>query len=148
MQTMASPISICSPSSFGNASRSTQLSFQIQLGFQASISSKLPQWATLSNPYSSAFFLNGQRFQIHAASSKFKSTNPISKSTSKLNQFGLQVQVQSQLRYVFFFSQIGESFRSGTSLLKSSQPSNTTTLPAELSNPLKSSQILFPKRRL
>ena len=84
------------------------LQMQSQFGFQTQCA--VLYSATFLNSIRLLFFFNslskfrstqlsfpssfGQRFQFHAASSKFKSTNPISKSTSKLNQFGLQVQSQ------------------------------------------------------
>ena len=109
MQTMASPISICSPSSFGNASRSTQLSFQIQLGFQASISSKLPQWSTLSNPYSSAFFLNlGNAFkstQLNSLPQWATPSNPNLNQTSKSNaQYLNSATFLNSIRLLVYFS--------------------------------------------
>ena len=104
----------------GNAFRS------MQFGFQTSLSSKrlqihtaqLPSliWATLSSPCSSASNSNPQ---IQFGQS----------------QIDLQTQFHSASCLHFQLAlKISESFRSGTSLLKSSQPSNSTTLSAELSN--------------
>ena len=122
-------------------------------------------WATLSDQYNSA-----SKFQIRCAvlysasflsSSKFKSTNLISKSTSKLNQFGLQV--QSQLGFqiavlysatflnsirpssaistrppnVYFFSTLFQNWRiipQWNFSHKSSQPSKSALATAELSD--------------